>query len=216
MSREYVTDSYSPIPIIISLTVGIICSMAVSCAFEGLFSPVVLGTQLATAGMGVLLIVLSVAGGARTNLPGIAMGLLVSIPTIMILINQTPYYWMTAVASIATVTTLLFWKKENIQLILDETDARKILPIPALIMIAVVSLCLAVLLFCTGDMIAIVEEFAHLSVFIGWSMMLIIMETAIALFVAKRVSLNNAIALTVYICALDLFLGFLTSVVMWA
>jgi hypothetical protein len=34
--------------------------------------------------------------------------------------------------------------------------------------------------------------------------------------VAKRISLNNAIALTVYICALDLFLGFLTSVVMWA
>ncbi len=216
ISREYVEESYSPLPIIISLTVGIVCSMAVSCAFEGLFSPVVLGTQLATVGIGVLLIILSVAGGAKKNLPGIAMGLLVSIPIIMILIDRAPYYWMTAIASIATVATLLFWKKENIQLILGETDAGKVLPIPALITIAVISLCLATLLFCTGGMIAVVEEFAHLSVFIGWSLMLIIMETAITLFVAKRISLNNAIALTVYICALDLFLGFLTSVVMWA
>ncbi|MBE6521783.1 MAG: hypothetical protein E7Z62_01430 [Thermoplasmata archaeon] len=216
ISREYVEESYSPIPIIISLTVGIICSMAVSCTFDGLLSPVVLGTQLATVGMGVLLIILSVAGGVKTNLPGIVMGLLVSVPIVMILIDRAPYYWMTAVASIATVATLLFWKKENIQLILVETDARKVLPAPALIAIATVSLCLTVLLFCTGCMIAIVEEFAHLSVFIGWSLMLIIMETAITLFVAKRISLNNAIALTVYICALDLFLGFLTSVVMWA
>ncbi len=216
ISREYVEESYSPIPIIISLTVGIICSMAVSCTFNGLLSPVVLGTQLATVGMGILLIILSVAGGIKTNLPGIMMGLLVSVPIVMILIDQAPYYWMTAVASIATVATLLFWKKENIQLILVVTDARKVLPAPALIAIATVSLCLTVLLFCTGGMIAIVEEFAHLSVFIGWSLMLIIMETAITLFVAKRISLNNAIALTVYICALDLFLGFLTSVVMWA
>lgn len=83
ISREYVEESYSPILIIISLTVGIICSMAVSCTFDGLLSPVVLGTQLATVGMGVLLTILSVAGGVKTNLPGIVMGLLVSVPIVI-------------------------------------------------------------------------------------------------------------------------------------
>lgn len=216
ISRGHHAESYSSLPIVISLAVGTICAMAVSSAFEGLLSPVVLGTQFAAAGMGIILIILSLAGGFRRNLPGIIMGLLVTIPTIMIPVNQAPYYWMTAVASIAAAATLLFWKKEDARIIPAETDARKMLPIPILIAVAVASLCLAVILFCTGGLIDIVEEFAHLSVFVGWSVMLIIMEAVIALIVAKRVSLDNAIALTVYITALDLFLGFITSVVIWA
>lgn len=216
ISRGHYAESFSHLSILLALTAGIFCSMVVSSAFDGLLSPVVLGTQFAAAGMGALLIILCVVGGLRKNLPGIIMGLLVAIPIITIPICHTSYYWMTAVASIATAADLLFWKKEGAHLVPAGTDARKTLPVIALIAIAVASLCLAVILFCTGGLIPIVEEFAHLSVFIGWSAMLMIAEAVMALIVAKRVSLDSAIALTMYMSALDLFLGFLTSVVMWA